>query len=330
MNIIKSIFGIARHLPVLSHYVRYYDNLKISCADQTAKLAEYKYECGLFPPGHYHSPLPDFYLIERKAADIFLDPSPALIDIQLDMDGQLDLLRAFAELKESYDPPNDRDKSYRYWYNNDFFSYLDACVLAKMLLYFKPRRLIEVGSGYSSAVIQDINERHMDWSLRLTMIEPHPNRVNDLFRTDDFLRADLIQTPVESVVQTLWQELGENDILFIDSSHVSKIASDVNHIIFQVLPALKPGVIIHFHDIFYPFEYPKEWILGGVAWNESYILRAFLQNNDAYQIIFFNDYLKRFHREILHTALPISARDTEPDQAMINAPGNSIWIRKLR
>lgn len=261
---------------------------------------------------------------------MFPDPPPTLADVDLNINGQLDLLRAFADLKESYDPPDNRDKSYRYWYNNDFFSYLDAGALAKMLLHFKPSRLIEVGSGYSSAVIQDVNEQHMDWMLRLTMIEPDPHRVNDLFRPDDFSRANLIQAPVESVERALWQELGADDILFIDSSHVSKVASDVNHIIFNVLPALKPGVIIHFHDVFYPFEYPREWVLGGVAWNEAYVLRAFLQNNDAYQIIFFNDYLKRFHREALNAALPSGAKDTEPDRAMLNAPGNSIWIRKLR
>ncbi|MCZ8539210.1 hypothetical protein [Psychrobacillus psychrodurans] len=90
----------------------------------------------------------------------------------------------------------------------------------------------------------------------------------------------------------------EGDILFIDSYHVSKIGSDVNYIIFEILPKLKPGVRIHFHDIFYPFEYPEKWIFEGRFWNRAYLLRAFLQYNQDFIIDLWNNYLILEHKEI--------------------------------
>lgn len=237
-------------------------------------------------------------------------------------------MRAFARHERIYEPPDERKEPFRYWYNNDFYSYLDAAVLARMIFSFNPAKIIEVGSGYSTAVMHDINEFFLERALQVTMIEPYPDRVHALLRPADLSGSRLLQVPVQTVDPVIWMELGANDILFIDSSHVSKVGSDVNHILFNVLPLLKPGVIVHFHDIFYPFEYPLDWVLGGVAWNEAYLLRAFLQNNNSYKIIFFNDYLKRLYPEQLHEALPISIKDTDPDRALHNAPGNSIWLRK--
>lgn len=105
--------------------------------------------------------------------------------------------------------------------------------------------------------------------------------------------------------------LEENDILFIDSSHVSKIGSDVNHIFFEILPRLKRGVYIHFHDIFYPFIYPKEWVYTGILFSEMYILRAFLMNNKEYSIQLFGDMLSQKHSEKLR-----------------GCGEGSLWIRK--
>lgn len=328
MSLMGWLFRRSRLLPGLARYVRHYENLRANHDRQAARLA--RYERGPFLPGHYHSPLPDFTQIEREAEQVLSDAPCTLKDIALNTDGQLALLRDFAGLTDRYAPPDERDPSYRFWYRNDFFSYLDASVLAAMLLYFKPRQVFEVGSGYSSAVILDVNERYLSWSVRLTMIEPYPDRLHALLRPEDLGRTKLIQQPVEVVDPLIWSELSEDDVLFIDSSHVSKIGSDVNYIFFGILPQLRPGVIVHFHDVFYPFDYPREWVLGGVAWNEAYLLRAFLQNNEHYQILLFNDYLKRCHREILHASLPASMRDPEPDRALVNAPGASIWLRKVR
>jgi hypothetical protein len=105
-------------------------------------------------------------------------------------------------------------------------------------------------------------------------------------------------------------------MLFIDSSHVSRIGSDVNQLFLEVIPSLPAGVHVHIHDIFYPFEYPRRWIYRGRAWNESYLLRALLINNDHLQISWFNSYLAHRHRETLAAALPQWGVD----------PGSSIWL----
>ena len=109
-----------------------------------------------------------------------------------------------------------------------------------------------------------------------------------------------------------------NDLLFIDSTHVAKTGSDVNTIFFDILPSLAAGVCVHFHDIYYPFEYPKEWVRQGRAWNEAYMLRAFLQYNPTFRICFFNSYIAAFHRHLLKESMYPYALQ----------PGSSLWLRK--
>ena len=117
----------------------------------------------------------------------------------------------------------------------------------------------------------------------------------------------------------LFDELAENDILFIDSTHVSKTGSDVNYILFEILPRLKPGVFIHFHDVFYPFEYPREWVFGGFNWNENYLLHAFLMYNETFEIKIFADYLHVHHKEIFKE-MPLCYKNT----------GGNLWLQKGR
>ena len=106
-----------------------------------------------------------------------------------------------------------------------------------------------------------------------------------LLRGDDHSRASLIVAPLQDVaLEEVIGTLRANDVLFIDSSHVSRVGSDVNRLIFAVLPELPKGVFVHFHDVFYPFEYPQEWVYEGRGWNEAYILRAYLQANPGYKI----------------------------------------------
>ena len=96
------------------------------------------------------------------------------------------------------------------------------------------------------------------------------------------------------------------------------IGSDVSHIFSEILPALVPGVHVHFHDVFYPFEYPPEWVYGGRAWSEAYLLRAFLSYNRDFAIVLFNTFLEQFHREMFASEFPLCLRNT----------GGSIWIRR--
>jgi hypothetical protein len=135
----------------------------------------------------------------------------------------------------------------------------------------------------------------------------------------DETRVTIVPSRLQDLDPDFFLQLEPNDILFIDSTHVSKVNSDVNCIFFEILPRLKSGVFIHFHDVFYPFEYVKEWVYEGRAWQELYLLRAFLQDNPLYQIVYFQDFLFRRHRRYFEDHLP---------QFLKNSGGN-IWLRKV-
>jgi hypothetical protein len=195
-----------------------------------------------------------------------------------------------------------------------------------MIRHARPRRVIEVGSGHSSCALLDTNERFFNHSIACTFIEPYPQLLTSLIRDEDRDRITLLTRNLQDVDPAVFLELSANDILFIDSSHVSKTNSDVNRIFFEVLPRLKSGVYIHFHDIFYPFEYPKEWVYQGRAWNEAYVLRAFLQHNDRFEIQLFNSFLERFHRNTLAREMPLCLRHSK--QSMVPTSAQSIWLKK--
>jgi hypothetical protein len=206
----------------------------------------------------------------------------------------------------------------RYFFENDAYSYSDAIFLYCMIRHLSPKRIIEVGSGYSSGVTLDTNEVFFDNSIRCTFIDPYPELLLSLIADSDKVRIEVLKQKLQDVDLAIFTELSVGDILFIDSTHVSKLGSDVNHIMFDILPSLKAGVHIHFHDVFYPFEYPKEWAYQGRAWNEDYLLRAFLQYNSDFRIVFWNHFLFLKHKSELLDHAPLAAKN----------PGGSIWLRK--
>jgi hypothetical protein len=208
----------------------------------------------------------------------------------------------------------------RYGFENSFFSYGDAIGLYSMLRKLEPRRVVEVGSGHSSAVMLDTNDRFLSGRARFTFIDPYPQRLQSLLAEGDQSRHEVIATDVQQVPLVHFESLEPNDILFIDSSHVIKVGSDVGYLLSVVLPSLKPGVVVHFHDIFWPFEYPESWLMDGRAWNEAYALKAFLQFNSTFEILFFNSYLSVHHKDVLERHLPLFLKN----------PGGSIWLRKTR
>jgi hypothetical protein len=114
-----------------------------------------------------------------------------------------------------------------------------------------------------------------------------------------------------------FEKLNPGDFLFVDSTHVVKTGSDVNYIIFEILPKLKSGVIIHFHDIFYPFEYPKDWVFMGRNWNEDYFLKAFLMYNKDFEIMLFSHYLHNQHKEVFNK-MPLCDKNH----------GGNLWLMK--
>jgi predicted O-methyltransferase YrrM len=271
------------------------------------------------PPGHFYSPLPDLGQIEKEVGRLYSYPS-ADDGVQLNPDEQRRLLVALAEYHAAFDWGEQATPGRRFFLKNNRFQHGDAVVLYAMIRHFRPRRIIEVGSGFSSALMLDTNDRHGDLRMDLCFIEPYPDRLKSLLKEDDSTSTRLITAPVQEIPLAEFDALDQNDILFIDSSHVAKAGSDVNYLFFSVLPRLRHGVLIHIHDIFYPFEYPLTWLREGRAWNELYFLRAFLQYNPAFEIIFFNSYLGHQSPELIKEHLPLMG---------VN-PGGSIWLRKTR
>jgi predicted O-methyltransferase YrrM len=271
------------------------------------------------PPGHFYSPHPDLNEVESRAKELFGDAPAELPGIDLNIPGQLELLAAFAKFYADLPWSEDHRPPLRYCYGHGYFCHGDAIALFSILRHFQPKRIMEVGSGFSTAVMLDTLELFGHRPCEITCIEPYPDRLRSLLRGDENASFRLQEQRLQDVDAALFETLETGDVLFIDSSHVAKIGSDVNRLIFEVLPSLKSGVLVHFHDIFYPFEYPRDWIMEGRAWNEAYLLRAFLQFNTAYRIIFFNNYLHFAHREAISARLPLTIRN----------PGGSLWLQKV-
>jgi len=270
-------------------------------------------------PGHFYSPLPDLDRVEADLTRLYRAEPPS-DGIDLNDQAQRDLLATLGDYSPLFVWPEEPTEGNRYWTRNPFLAHSDAFLLFAIIQHFSPRQIIEVGSGFSSALMLDINDRFRSGTLGLSFIEPHPERLQRLLTEKDRETAILIAKPVQEVPLACFEALGADDILFVDSSHVSKIGSDVNYIVFEILPRLREGVLMHFHDLFYPWEYPIDWIREGRAWNELYLLRAFLQYNAAFEIVLFNSYVRHRHRAYVETHAPcISAH-----------PGGSLWLRKTR
>jgi len=276
------------------------------------------------PPGQFNSPIPDVEEVLQREEEIFKVRKKEVPGIRFNEQQQLFLLDRVLDHFASFQSFYLRDtlKDLRFKLNgkeNIFFSYIDAVVLWGMMLYYKPSTIIEVGSGYSSALMLDYNEYVSTIPVDLSFIEPYPERLFSLLKEKDQESSRIIDCPLQSVGPETFSRLTENDILFVDSSHVSKTGSDVNHLFFSVLPALEKGVIVHFHDIFFPFEYKKEWVVEGRAWNEAYLCRAFLMYNNVFEMLFFNSFLEQFHSEYFERLYNLGF----PRQ-----DGASLWLRK--
>jgi hypothetical protein len=289
-----------------------------------AKIKHYQItHSSAWEPGHYYSPIPDIFEIEKHADSIFSNKQ--LLEIDLNTEYQIKLLEEFKTYYPGYpyNSANVKPEFLRYIKDGAFYRFSDSVFLYCMMRRFKPKKIIEIGSGHSSAIMLDINELFLNNEIQFTFVEPYPEeRLLYILRKDDHNVCDIIKGNVQSVKLELFQKLDVNDILFIDSTHVSKVGSDVNYLIFEVIPSLKPGVLIHFHDIFYPFELPRHWILDKRwYWNENYLIHAFLMNNRKYEIVAFNTYLQKILPDWFSKEMPeclVGFNDT-----------GSLWIRKL-
>jgi hypothetical protein len=279
----------------------------------------YRQNCQ-YRPGYFYSPVVDLEELENRAEKIWRPRSLKGIDLNDPMQQAVwESIVDFSKVIpfEAHPDP----LKFRYYYENKTFQYTDGLVLFSILMKNKPGRVIEVGSGFSSSLMLDTNDKLLNNSIKFTFIEPNPEiSLNKLLRKEDYQNTVVKNEFVQDVDPAIFSTLKENDILFIDNSHVSKTGSDVNYLMTEILPVLNKGVIIHIHDIFYPFEYPKDWLFEHkLNWNEIYSVHNFLLFNNAFKIVFFSDYMQQKLRPEYESQVPLFFKDR---------PG-SIWLRKI-
>ncbi|MGH9717196.1 MAG: class I SAM-dependent methyltransferase [Candidatus Acidiferrales bacterium] len=277
-------------------------------------------------PAHFYSPVPeakalpaDFWTRRREAPGV-----------EVNVKKQLTLLATLARrFRKEYEafparkPPG--SPPHTYYSSNGFFDDIDGYVLYSIVRHFRPRRVIEIGSGNTTYLFAQAIARNREDDRRyrcdLTAIEPYPNGV---------LKAGfpgltrLITKPAQQVPISEFEKLAKNDILFIDSSHILKIGSDVQYELLEILPRLSNGVIVHFHDIFLPNEYPQNWVEEmNRYFTEQYLLQAFLAFNDSFEVLLAPPYLHAKHPRAMEAAFQSYHRD----QAWTPS---SFWIRRVR
>ena len=272
-----------------------------------------------FPAGHFYSPVVDPATIARSR--VWPD-RPDIRGIDFNDASHVQILsELFPRFMRDYDYPPVLPVTptlASFFGNNPHFSMLDAPALFVLLRAWKPRRIIEVGSGFSTLLMADINRRFLEREVNISCIDPYP---------PPFLRhgVDGIDRQVERRVQELplehFADLQAGDLLFIDSSHVAKTDSDVNFLFFDVFPRLAAGVLVHLHDIFLPRDYPPDWVLGeNRSWNEQYLLRALLMHSSGFEVLFGCSYAFWRYPELVIAAL------ANPDGAGYG--GGSFWMRR--
>jgi predicted O-methyltransferase YrrM len=235
-------------------------------------------------PGHFHSPLSSGADVARAKVNSGRDD---VVGVDLRADEQRALIDRMLPLWDDYLAT---DPGRRFTPGNSLYARTEAVAYDAMLRLYRPKRVIEVGSGYSTAVALDTRDAALP-ELHITCIEPYPDRLLGLLRPEDREHLVLRREPVQDTPPDVFDTLRPNDFLFIDSTHVGKAGSDVNWLLFEVLPRLPVGVLVHVHDIFWPFEYPTPWLDEGRDWNENYLLRAFLMLNDQFAVRLFLDFV---------------------------------------
>jgi predicted O-methyltransferase YrrM len=269
-------------------------------------------------PVHYYSPIPEV----RKLPSSIWKRTSELVGIDMNEDFQLKLLEEFKRLygREYNSLPlyaHERTKLGYYVYNPSFGP-VDGEIYYCMIRHFKPKRIVEVGAGFSTLLAAEAVEvnRRKGYDCELIAVDPYPT---DFLRRIPRLR--LVEKPVQELHFSWFNSLRENDILFIDSTHVVKIGGDVVYLYLEVLPRLNSGVLVHSHDIFLPLEYPRDWVLEEHRfWSEQYLLQAFLAFNDQFEILWAGSYMNLKYPEKLQEAFRSYKRGE-------TLPG-SFWIRR--
>jgi len=273
------------------------------------------------PPGHFYSPLVD---PGEDFVDLALteEAEPTATPDQLGLDEEL-MISWFDAISATYLAfpfPEKHTAGRLYYYANPHFPLADALALLTFFRNKAPVKYVEIGCGFSTCAAMDANEHFLRGKVEMTLVEPFPDLLLNLIGEQCPPRFRLIRSKLQAVPVEEFTKLEAGDILFIDSSHVGKTGSDVVHYLFHILPRLRPGVLIHIHDIFYPFEYPRAWVVNeNRSWNEAYLLRAFLSGNLHFRVLYSSDFFFKCRRNLVAAKMPLC----------IEHRGGSLWLEKV-
>ena len=270
---------------------------------------------------HYYEPVPD----TRSLGDAVWNPNLELPGIDMNERFQIEFLRQLEVLCDTAWEALARSgvsRTSEFLLGNGYFDSVDAEILYGMVRRFKPRRIFEIGSGFSTLLIEnairDNRGEDSSYACEHVAIDPFPA---DFLLSKGGNGLAVLPKRVQDVPLSTFQNLERNDVLFIDSSHVLAIGSDVRFEYLEILPRLNPGVLIHCHDIFIPAEYPRDWIFRHHRfWNEQYLLQAFLAFNPEFEIVWAGNYMHLKHSGLLTQSIP-SYRQSEVQP-------KSFWIRR--
>jgi hypothetical protein len=196
-----------------------------------------------------------------------------------------------------------------FYYENGSFGPGDAEYWYHIIRQFKPQRIIEIGSGYSTLMavraIQRNRDEQLEYSVNYMCLEPYP-WLNGIQAIKEI---QVVPKRVEEVDPSMFKSLEANDVLFIDSSHVIRAQGDVEFEILRILPRLRQGVFVHIHDVFTPKDYLFDWKRDdrNIFFNEQYLLEAFLSFNSQYKIVGAVNYLSHHYPERLYEKCPVLA-----------------------
>jgi predicted O-methyltransferase YrrM len=282
------------------------------------RFRETKFVRAKNPPGHFFSPVVDPDLV-RDYVEMVRQAGP---DDLPGIEFPLDEMEAFWRQNRGFIAATpfteDRTPEHRYFYRGGPYGYGDAITLRAMIGHYRPRRIVEIGSGFSSACMLDSAEHAGLQDFHLTCIEPYPTRLRSILRPGDEARMTLHERGVQGMPLDLFASLQPNDIMFIDSTHVLKTGSDVHYELFHILPVLQPGVIIHIHDCRFPLEYSDTQIFQkNYSWNEAYGVRALLMYSTRFRVIFSGSLFARERRALVEETQPLYLRN----------PGSALWLK---
>jgi hypothetical protein len=258
------------------------------------------------PVPAYYTPIPD----EADFPAGFWEQEVSMAGVAIDDE----LVRRFAEtavvphlaeFRSLY--PQDRaagDDAGAFFLVNGSYMAVDAHVLHGIVRSARPRRVIEIGSGASTRVIEGalrLNERDGGARGQCTSIDPVPS---PWLRGIDPSFVAVLSKKVQSIPPSFFGQLERDDILFIDSTHIVREGNDVLYEYIDILPTLRPGVLVHIHDVSLPRRYPKVYFDSHLYWTEQYLLKAYLTHNSHVEIIWPGNYMMVRHRDYVMDRFP--------------------------